>query len=146
MPPFNSLTSAAENGRWWIDLQKVDEAITKSMYGVTFGQSIDEFHFGFELAEMKEWRETFRHTASYVSYRPSKKTIVSVGQFDWDKVKLKTPQEQLLELGSKIRLAALRVALKKRKPKDFRYSDFAAFVQVAVEQIPVDSVTAPEET
>lgn len=142
IPPFNTHSRPAAQGRWWIDLTRVDDRITSAMNGVSFGDSIEQFHLGFELGDMKAWNAMFAKTRDYVSYRPSRKILLSVAQLDWAKIKLKPPEEQLANLSEEVLLAARRVGNLKRKPKSFDYEFFAEFVYIAIRQIPVESVTS----
>ena len=79
------------------------------MSGVSFGDSIEQFHLGFELGDMIAWNTMFEKTRDYVSYRPSRKILLSVAQLDWAKIKLKTPEEQLTNLSEEVLIAARRV-------------------------------------
>lgn len=123
-------------------MPRLDDKVTSAMNGVSFGDSIEQFHLGFELGDAMAWNTMFEKTQDYVSYRPSQKILLSVAQLDWAKLKLKTPEVQLANLSEQVLLAAKRVGKLKRKPKNFDYAFFADFVYVAIRKIPVESVTS----
>ena len=67
-----------ETGLWKIDMLKVDRELTRSLLGVSFGNSIETFMLGLEIMQFDIWPQT----KNYVSYRPKTKTIISVAQIN----------------------------------------------------------------
>ncbi|HEY6095166.1 MAG TPA: hypothetical protein VIU93_09480 [Gallionellaceae bacterium] len=96
---------------------------------MSFGTSIEEFVFGFEIAELKEWGRRFTDTRDYISYRPKSKTLISVGQLEWKEVKDLSAAEQLSRLGAALLSSIERIATAKRKPKDFDHAAFARAIR-----------------
>lgn len=115
-----------ETGLWRVSIPKFEDLLALELSPMSFGSSIDEFAFGFEIAELEEWGWYFKETRDYISYRPRSKTLISVGQLEWKEVKNLSASEQLSRLGAALLSAVERVATAKRKPKDF---DHAAFAQ-----------------
>jgi len=97
--------------------------IDVSLPGMTFGNSIERYVFGFEISDTSDGF-TFEETRDYVSYRPKTKSLVSVGQVDWPAIRLLSPLEQL-DIFKQLLLGSIdRAASARRKPRDF---DFKAF-------------------
>lgn len=113
-------------GLWRVSLPKFEEFLATELASQSFGSSIEEFRFGFEIAELDEWGNCFSSMANYMSYRPKGKEFISVGQLEWRAVKDLTASEQLARLGDVLILAVERIATAKKKPRDF---DHAALAQ-----------------
>ena len=93
-----------------------------------FGESVQTFVFGLEMAELAAWGKFFAASANYISYRPSTKTLISVGQINWPEVKDAAPPEQLASLCGTLRTAIARIPRMRRKPRAFDYDGFGARV------------------
>jgi len=117
--------SPIETGLWRVDIPKFEAFVAARLAPLTFGSSIDEFRFGFEIAELEAWGECFSKTANYMSHRPKSRLFVSVGQLEWQEVKHLTAQEQLSRLSDALIAAVERIEVAKRKPKDFDHAAFA---------------------
>lgn len=115
-----------ETGLWRVSVSKFESFVARELAPMSFGSSIEEFVFGFEIAELEEWGRWFRETRDYMSYRPKTKTFISVGQLEWKEVKDLPTSAQLSRLGAALLSSVERIAMAKRKPKDF---DHAAFAQ-----------------
>jgi hypothetical protein len=118
-----------ETGLWRISIPRFEDHLTSALAQHAFGDSIEEFIFGLEIGELDEWGQWFKATHDYVSYRPKSKTLVSVGQIEWKQVKDLPPHAQLVHLSDTLISSIERLALLKRKPKDFDQSAFAASVR-----------------
>lgn len=115
-----------ETGLWRVSVPKFESLIARELAPMSFGHSIEEFVFGFEIAELDEWGRWFKETRDYMSYRPKSKTFISVGQLDWKEIKYLPAPDQLSRLGEALLSSIERIATAKRKPKDF---DHAALAQ-----------------
>ena len=131
-----------ETGRWRINIAAFDHIVDTSLDGHSFGKSIEYFIFGFDIGELDAYREWFRATANYTSYRPKKKELLSVGQIHWSNTKDRSPKEQLEALRSTVNSAILRIGKKQRKPKDFDCVGFAGAVDAVVAAISWESLLA----
>jgi hypothetical protein len=132
----------SETGRWKIDVAVFDQIVNATLDGHSYGTSIKHLIFGFDIGELDAYRDWFRATADYTSYRPRKKELLSVGQIHWSTIKDRSPEEQLDALRRTVNSAILRVGKKQRKPKDFDCVGFANAVDAVVAAISPESVTA----
>jgi hypothetical protein len=108
----------------------------------SFGTSVDQFVFCFEIADFELWGKFFAETANYTSYRPKQRAVLSVGQLRWSDVKDLPVSSQLTMLRAAVQASILRVGSKARKPRDFRYADFAAAVEQHLAEAPEALLTA----
>lgn len=123
-----------ETGRWRIDIVKFERILSTEFAPLSFGDSIDEFLFAFEIAELDGWGTRFTSTREYVSYRPKRRQLVAVGQVEWEDVK-HLPREQQFPFLSKALIAAIEnVARVKRKPKYFDTAAFAVAARIALDK------------
>ena len=120
----------AKTGLWRVSVPKFEEFIARELKRKSFGSSIDEFVFGFEIAELEEWGRWFKATRDYMSYRPKSKTFVSVGQMEWKEVKDLPVSQQTLRLGATLLASVERIATAKRKPRDFDYVALAQAIRL----------------
>ncbi|MFC6439429.1 hypothetical protein [Bowmanella sp. JS7-9] len=132
IPLEKQSVAEGELGRWRIDMVDFEKYLTNKIKDLDFGQSIETYCFGFEIADTKLWGEFFASTKEYISYRPKSKTLVSVGQIEWLSVKDLDFKSQLKRLAEAIVESATRVSVLKRKPKDFNYEYFAEVVKKLV--------------
>lgn len=119
--------SSASNG-WLIDMNRFEAFVDAGLREQSFGESIETFFLGFEIADVGAWRESFGKTKKYVSYRPKVRGIVSVAQLSYPEVKDLAAGEQLVRLGQAVEQAILRIGTMKRKPRDFDYEEMAVRV------------------
>lgn len=129
-----------ETGMWYISLVKLEDYVYSKIKNSTFGQSVEDFIFGFDLAELEEWGNFFTSKKDHVGYHPKDKQIVAVGQLDWAQVKELTPTEQYRALASTLTSSISRISSLKRKPKDFDLSGFSEAIQTALDNCPLDLV------
>jgi len=118
-----------ESGLWRVSIPRFEDFIARELSAQSFGSSVEEFRFGFEIGELEEWGDWFTSTRDYMSYRPKHRTIISVSQLEWNQVKNLSASEQLTMLGDALVSCIERIAIAKRKPKDFDYLALAQFVR-----------------
>jgi hypothetical protein len=131
-----------ETGLWRISIPKFQELLSAELSECSFGSSIEEFVFGFEIAELGEWGTWFKKTQDYTSYRPRTKQFVSVGQVEWKDVKDLSAAEQLSHFGAALVTSIECIGTLKRKPKDFDYTALAASVREFLSRCPPAMVIA----
>lgn len=131
-----------ETGLWCISGVKLEDYIADKLKSRTFGASIEEFVFGFEIAELDGWGRCFRETSDYMSYRPKNKLFISVGQVEWTEVKELSAQAQFRSISDALLFAVERIGAAKRKPKDFDYAAFAISLREILAGCDVSQVTA----
>ena len=131
-----------ETGLWRISIPKFEDFISTELKDVSFGCSIDEFVFGFEIAELEEWGRWFKETGEYTSYRPKSKQFISVGQIEWKDVKNISTEEQLTQLCAALIVAIERIGTIKRKPKNFDYKSFAVAMRTILSRCTASFVAA----
>jgi hypothetical protein len=133
-------------GRWRISMSALDDYLNQQLRKTSFGTSIDRFVFCFEIADFEIWGKSFKATADYMSYRPKKKEILSVGQLRWTDVKDRPASDQLLFLRGAIMAAIHRIGSKPQKPRDFEYIAFASAVEMYLAQAPQELLVATPAT
>ena len=131
-----------EKGRWKVSLRAFDDYLTAQLHGASFGPTVDEFVFCFEIADFELWGQFFAATASYTSYRPKQKAIWSVGQLRWSDVKDLPAGSQLSMLREVLLVSIRRIGAQTRQPRDFRFADFAATVERYLAEAPEQLLTA----
>ncbi|MBI2751049.1 MAG: hypothetical protein HYX43_17430 [Burkholderiales bacterium] len=117
-----------ETGLWRIDVPKFEDFLSNELNQLTFGDSVHEFAFGLEIAELNGWGPCFTKTRDYMSYRPKAKQFISVGQIEWQDVKGLAADAQLNRLKSALEDSIARIDRLARKPRDFDYARFGATV------------------
>lgn len=132
-----------ETGIWRVSIPRFEDFVATELASQTFGSSVDEFRFGFEIAELDEWGNYFTSMGDYMSYRPKSRTFISVGQLDWQKVKDLAMPEQLSKLGEALVSSVERIATAKRKPKDFDHAAFAQALRGILQSCKPSLVAAP---
>ncbi|WP_369943159.1 hypothetical protein [Xanthomonas medicagonis] len=110
-------------GACWLRLRRIEALINAAMSPLHFGNAIDMYVLGFEIADSQEGF-TFEETRGYVSYRPKSKRLISVAQMDWPEIRSISPMAQLELFNQSVLGSIDRAASARRKPRDF---DFAAF-------------------
>ncbi len=107
------------------DMRRLQAYFEKELRESSFGESVETFVLGFEIADLEGWGEVFTSMKEYASYRPKMKLVISVGQINWPDVKDLDGMEQFRRLAGVLIQAISRVGEMKRKPK---YFDVAAFL------------------
>lgn len=121
--------SAPESGLWRVNIPEFEKFVADALAPQSFGNSIDEFCFGLEIAELTQWGPWFASTHDYMSHRPKSKTFISVGQLEWQEVKDLSAFEQWSRLGDALVSSIDRIATAKRKPKNFDHAALAQAVR-----------------
>lgn len=134
-----------ETGLWKLSTTKLEDYFEAGLKGLAFGDSIETFVLGFEIADLEGWGHTFTSMSSYTSYRPKMKLLVSVGQLNWPDVKDLTAKEQFQRFSRILLDAIARVAEMKRKPKSFDVEAFSAAVAILLVLCPVDQIEEIDE-
>jgi hypothetical protein len=136
--PTQHYGSAPATGLWRVDLNAFESYVAGKFETVSFGESVDHFIFGFELADLKGWGDYFTSMADYASYRPKMKAIVSVGQVDWLRVKDAPVEVQYAQLAAALRLAASRIGGMKKKPRKFDFIEFDRHIAIILASAQAD--------
>jgi hypothetical protein len=134
--------AAPETGLWRVDISKFERFLSCELEHRSFGESIEVFVFGLEIAELKEWGRWFSETSDYMSYRTKGKELISVGQIEWKEAKDLSIEDQLQLLGSTLVTSIERIGLLKRKPKAFDYDTFGDAVRDALSRCTSSMVAA----
>jgi len=130
-----------ETGLWKLSMPRVGHYISDRLKDRSFGTSVTEFIFGFEIAELEGWGPVFRKNRDYMSYRPRSKSFVSVGQLEWNDVKELSAAAQWQAFGNVLVAAVERITGAKRKPKDFDYAALALALRIIFISCDVSQVT-----
>jgi hypothetical protein len=129
-------------GRWKISMTAMDRYLSQRLKDRSFGDSIDGFVLCFEIADFELWESFFTASADYVSYRPKRKEIWSVGQIRWSDVKDLAVTEQLRALRRAIQGSIKRIGAKKRRPKNFNYLAFSLEVETLLKEAAEEELAA----
>jgi hypothetical protein len=135
--------AAPETGLWRVSISRLEDFIATELAAANFGSSVEEFRFGFEIAELEEWGQQFTSMRDYMSYRPKSKTFISVGQLEWKNVKDLSVQEQLAELCKVLVSSVKRISSAKRKPKDFDHAALAQALCAILQTCKASMVAVP---
>jgi hypothetical protein len=120
---------------------RLADYIDRKIAGASFGESIELFVLGFEIAELDGWGHYFTSLSDYTSYRPKQKTIISVGQLNWPDVKDLDEQAQFDRFADTLLSAVARVGSMKRKPGSFDVDRFMVMLQSILAACPVTEIT-----
>ncbi|TLX72403.1 hypothetical protein E9993_17865 [Labilibacter sediminis] len=116
------------------DLIKLKDFINNSLVGKSFGNSIKQFDFGYELFDFNgQFAEFKKETHGLKRYGTKYKNILVVKQFDYSVMEKLTAKEQFHVLKSSILEAIKDVETMKRKPKDFMITDFYNEISTIIE-------------
>ncbi|WAH64770.1 hypothetical protein [Xanthomonas hortorum] len=137
-------TFDTSKGAWWLWLNSIEYHIKDALAEESFGVSVEAFYFGFELTDIAEGFN-FESTKGYMSYRPKSKSFISVGQLDWNDVKHMTAASQLQLFKESLLDAVSRIALAKRKPKNFDLKRLHAVLVKSLSVLSVEHCTGPQD-
>jgi hypothetical protein len=129
-----------ETGEWKLCTGKIKDYFNATLTEKSYGESIDMFVLGFEIADLEGWGELFNSSSRYTSYRPNMKLMLSVGQINWPDVKDLSAQEQFKIFGEVLLQSIARVAEMKRKPRDFDSAAFSLDMEHLLAQCPLAKV------
>lgn len=117
------------------DLIELEYFINNKLVGKTFGTSIEQFDFGYELYDFTgQFAEFNQQTIGLKKYRTKYKAILIVKHFDYAVIENLEAEEQINILTSSILEAIKDVETMKRKPKDFRINDFYIEMEKILEE------------
>jgi hypothetical protein len=131
-----------EHGVWRIGTRLFERFVDKRLEPLSFGEAVESFRFGFEIADLARWGAVFSETAAYTSWRPRSKQIVSVGQLEWDVVKDLAAAEQLVHMKRALTSAIARLDDMKRKPRAFDRAAFAGTMATILAELEPEVVDA----
>lgn len=131
-----------ETGEWKLSTVKITDYFNSALRNKSYGNSIDMFVLGFEIADLEGWGELFKKSSGYASYRPQMKLLLSVGQIDWLDVKELSAGEQFKKFSKVLLESISRIGEMKRKPKDFDLKEFALEMERLLAQCPVAQIEA----
>ena len=131
-----------ESGCWKLDMVRLEDYVDNAIADASFGESIEMFVFGFEIAELEGWGNFFTAMSNYASYRPKMKALVSVGQLNWPDVKDFDEQAQFNCFVDALLAAVARVHQMKRKPRNFDVDQFLGRLRSILAICPVSEITA----
>jgi hypothetical protein len=107
------------------DLNDIQDFINNHIAGKTFGKSVTDFDFGFELYDYNGSLVAFlKETENYKRYDTKYKNYLVVKHFDYSQIKNLDEQQQYQLLKSKILEGINDYDDLKRKPKDFDKEGF----------------------
>lgn len=110
------------------DLNKIQDFLNNQLSGKTFGKSVRQFDFGYEIADSQGRLKPWAQTANLRRYGIKYKNLLVVKQFDFQLLKGKTHLEQFNILKSKIIEAIDDIDKLNKKPRDFDKEAFKADV------------------
>jgi len=118
-------TAEVDKDKIHFDLNDIQDFINNHIAGKTFGKSVTDFDFGFELYDYNGSLATFlKETENYKRYGTKYKNYLVVKHFDYSQIKNFDKQQQYQLLKSKILEGINDYDDLKRKPKDFDKKGF----------------------
>lgn len=118
-------TIEVANGDIHYDLNEIQDYINNMLVEQTFGTSIRQFDFGYELFDFNGQFAFFRQqTAELKRYGTKYKNLLIVKQFNYAKMKMMNRKAQLNFLKEKILEAISDIDNLNKKPKDFDKEKF----------------------
>lgn len=116
------------------DLRKVEDYINNELSGKTFGASFRQFDFGYEISDFQGSILPFTQTADLKRYSTKHKRLLVVKQFDYQRLKDKTPYEQFEILKTNILEAINDTDKLTRKPKNFDKVEFYKAIEALLNE------------
>lgn len=111
------------------DLMKIQDYLNNKLSGKTFGKSVRQFDFGYEIYDFQGYLKPWTQTADLKRYGTKYKNLLVVKQFDYRQLKDKTHFEQFEILKEKILEAINDTDKLNRKPKDFDKDSFLVTIK-----------------
>lgn len=108
----------------YYDLMKIQDYLNNNLSGRTFGKSVRQFDFGYEIHDSQGYMRPWTQTAELRRYGTKYKNLLVVKQFDYRQLKDKTHFEQFEILKVQILEAINDTDKLTRKPKDFDKDSF----------------------
>ena len=106
------------------DLMKIQDYLNNNLSGKTFGESVRQFYFGYEIHNSQGYMKPWAQTTELRRYGAKYKSLLVVKQFDYQQLKDKTHFEQFEILKTQIIEAINDTDKLPRKPKDFNKGSF----------------------
>jgi hypothetical protein len=102
------------------DLNDIEYFINDQLADKTFGSSVQQFDFGYEIYDFKsDYAKSYIKTADYNRYGAKNRSLLVVKQFDYGENKNLKPIEQYRILKNAILDSIMDVDKMKKRPKDF---------------------------
>lgn len=111
------------------DLMNLQNYINNELSGKTFGESVKEFNFGYEIYDFNGYMKPRKETAELRRYGTKYKKLLIVKQFDYQNLKDKTHNEQFEILKQNILEAINDTENLTRKPKYFDKTKFYTTIE-----------------
>lgn len=103
-----------------VDLNNLEEFISKRLESKNYGVSVVKYFWGFELFKFDGgFAQFFRNNIE--SWKHSKKWFVTNSNFDWNIVRGLTEVQTLELIKEEIKFSILRIENMKKKPRDFNF-------------------------
>lgn len=133
----------ANPGRWRLFTPGIDAYLNRTLAGHSFWTSVEEFVLLLEIADFVAWGDcvAFGGPNGYVTYKPKRRELRSVGQLDWIDVQMLTPTQQLQAYRAAALSAIQRASQASRKPKDFSFTEFSCAVDGMLKKAKVSQVS-----
>jgi hypothetical protein len=129
---FNFLISTAvevEDIDIHYDLMKIKDYLNNALSGKTFGESVKQFDFGYEIYDFQGHITPHKETADLRRYGTKHRNLLVVKQFDYRQLKGKTHKEQFEILKGKILEAIDDTDKLNKRPKNFDKKKFYITVE-----------------
>ena len=121
-------------GLWRLSIPDIQDYLARELAPATFGESIDEFRFGCEIAELEGWGKWFTATRGLVKYSPKSRSLLSVGQIEWTAVKERPAEAQFDYFVRALTDAIEQIPRATRKPRSFDAMALSESVQQLLTQ------------
>jgi len=132
----------SQAGRWRLFTPGIDAYLNDALAGRSFGTSVECFGFDLVVIDFRSWGlNAMKSLAVHPSFSPMKRTVRSGAQIDWRDVQLLTPTEQLHAYRGAAMTAIRRASEAKRKPREFAFADFSAFIEEALQRAKISQVS-----
>ena len=115
-------------------MNKIQDFLNNELSGKTYGKSVRQFDFGYEISDFQGCIKPWKATANLKRYGTKYKRILVVKQFDYGHLRGKTHLEQFNILKSRIIEAINDIDKLNRKPKDFDVVAFRSTVDNLLSQ------------
>jgi hypothetical protein len=128
-----------DSGEWKLDVKQLEAHFCKALTNKSYGESINTFILGLQIAELEGWGDYFTSKSRYMSHRPKLKALISVGQLNWPDVKDLSEAEQYQHFGATLLAAIGRIGEMQRKPRQFDHAALRDDVALLLAAYPIDS-------
>jgi hypothetical protein len=129
-------------GVCWLDINHIEQRMRQDLAGVDVGGAVGKYLFGLEITDAPAGFD-FDDTRDYVSHRRSIRSLISVGQLEWPKIRHLDAQAQFTMFQACALGAVERVVAMKRRPRDFDAAAFRTAVSDSVLGLAYEHCTVP---